>query len=63
MDTYQETSIRINFSKGIDITPVVVFEGVELTDKAETFNNNKHEIEEVLGFITEWENSGCDVFV
>jgi len=63
MDIYQETSIRINFSKGIDITPVIVFEGVELTSKSETFNNNTHEIEEVLGFVTGWENSGCDVFV
>jgi len=63
MNIYRETSIRINFSKGFDITPIVVFEGEEITSKSETFNKNTHEIEEVLGFITDYENSGCDVFI
>jgi len=63
MNIYQETSIKINFSKGMDITPIIVFEGVDFPDKSETFNKNTHKVEEVLGFITAWENSGCDVFV
>ena len=63
MDIYKETSIKIDFDKGIDITPIVVFEGVELEDKAESFNKKTHHIEEVISFIDGWENSGCDVFV
>tara|TARA_R110000782_G_scaffold62337_1_gene128174 strand:+ start:355 stop:546 length:192 start_codon:yes stop_codon:yes gene_type:complete len=63
MDIYQETTIKINFDRGMDITPIIVFEGVEIEDKAESFNKDTHEIEEVLNHITEWENSGCDVFV
>ena len=30
MDIYQETSTKIDFSKGLEITPIIVFEGVEL---------------------------------
>jgi len=63
MDIYKETNIRIDFEKGITITPIIVFDGVELVDRAESFNTNTHEIEEVLNFVNEWENSGCDVFV
>tara|TARA_R110001592_G_scaffold344740_1_gene636236 strand:+ start:56 stop:247 length:192 start_codon:yes stop_codon:yes gene_type:complete len=63
MDIYKETNIRIDFDKGIDITPIVVFEGIEMEDKAESFNKNTHQIEEVLNFVNEWEDSGCDVFV
>mgnify|MGYP001170297966 FL=1 len=63
MDVYQETTIKINFDRGMDITPIIVFQGVEIEDKAKSFNKNTHEIEEVLNHITEWENSGCDVFV
>jgi len=65
MDIYQQTNIEINFSKGMDITPIVVFEGVEMEQPSslQTFNKSTHEIEEVLNFINDWENSGCDVFV
>tara|TARA_R110001583_G_scaffold25807_16_gene93430 strand:- start:201 stop:392 length:192 start_codon:yes stop_codon:yes gene_type:complete len=63
MDIYKETNIKIDFDRGMDITPIVVFEGVELEDRSETFNKNTHEVEEVLSFIEGWENSGCDVFV
>jgi|TARA_B110000908_G_scaffold121467_1_gene142378 hypothetical protein len=63
MDIYKETNIRIDFDKGMDITPIVVFEGIEMEDKAETFNTTTHQIEEVLNFVNEWEDSGCDVFV
>ena len=63
MDIYKETNIKIDFDRGMDITPIVVFEGVELEDISETFNKNTHEVEEVLSFIEGWENSGCDVFV
>ena len=27
MDIYQETSTKIDFSKGLEITPIIVFEG------------------------------------
>ena len=63
MDIYKETNIRIDFDRGMDITPIVVFEGIEIEDEAETFNTNTHEIEEVISFIEGWENSGCDVFI
>mgnify|MGYP003629299819 FL=1 len=63
MDIYKETNIKIDFDRGMDITPIVVFDGVELEDISETFNKNTHEVEEVLSFIEGWENSGCDVFV
>ena len=29
MDTHQKTNIEIHFNNGMDITPIVVFEGVE----------------------------------
>lgn len=61
MDAYRETSIRIDFEKGLEINPIVVFEGVEMEGK--TFTNKTHQIEEVIEFINEWENSGCDVFL
>tara|TARA_R110000787_G_scaffold55932_3_gene128765 strand:+ start:804 stop:995 length:192 start_codon:yes stop_codon:yes gene_type:complete len=63
MDTYQKTNITIDFERGMDITPIVVFEGIEIEDKAETFNTSTHQIEEVISFIEGWENSGCDVFI
>tara|TARA_R110001592_G_scaffold165421_1_gene399809 strand:+ start:445 stop:636 length:192 start_codon:yes stop_codon:yes gene_type:complete len=63
MDIYKETNIRIDFDRGMDITPIVVFEGIEMEDKAETFNKSTHQVEEVLSFIDGWENGGCDVFV
>ena len=63
MDTYQKTNLEIHFNNGTDITPIIVFEGVEQLDKSETFNNQTHEIEELFSFIQEWENSGCDVLV
>ena len=62
MTVHEETTIRIDFDKGMDITPIVVFEGVEQEDKSETFNKKNHEIEEVISFIEGWETS-CDVFV
>ena len=65
MDIYKETNIRIDFDKGMDITPIVVFEGVEMEQPSslQTFNTSTHEIEEVLNFVNDWEDSGCDVFV
>ncbi len=63
MNIHQETSIKIDFDRGMDVTPIVVFDGIEMEDKSQTFNKNTHEVEEVLSFITEWENSGCDVFI
>ena len=60
MDIYQETSTKIDFSKGLEITPIIVFEGVEL--KSKTFSNKTHQIEDLLGYITYNENGGCDVY-
>ena len=63
MNTHSETEIKIRFSKGEVITPCIVFDSVEMTSKAETFHKSTHQIEELLQFILDWENSGCDVFV
>ena len=56
-----ETSIKIEFSKGQEVTPIIVFDGVEL--ETQTFSNKTHQIEELLDFITYNENGGCDVFI
>jgi|TARA_B110000967_G_scaffold56619_1_gene58063 hypothetical protein len=61
MDIYQETSTKIDFSKGLEITPIIVFEGTEIESK--TFSNKTHQIEELLDFITYNENGGCDVYL
>jgi len=61
MDIYQETSTRVEFEKGVEITPIVVFEGDELESK--TFHKQTHQIEELLDYITFNENGGCDVFL
>jgi hypothetical protein len=61
MDIYTETSTKIDFSKGLEITPTIVFDGVELESK--TFSNKTHQIEELLDFITYNENGGCDVYL
>tara|TARA_B110000503_G_scaffold99057_1_gene148305 strand:- start:2087 stop:2272 length:186 start_codon:yes stop_codon:yes gene_type:complete len=61
MNIYKETSIRINFAKGIEITPTIVFDGIEQTSK--TFSNKTHQIEELLDFITYNENGGLDVYI
>ena len=61
MDIYQETSTKIDFSKGLEITPIIVFDGVEL--KSKTFSNKTHQIEDLLGYITYNENGGCDVYL
>ena len=61
MDIYQETSTKIDFSKGLEITPIIVFEGTEIESK--TFSNKTHQIEELLDYITYNENGGCDVFI
>ena len=61
MDIYQETSTRVEFEKGVEITPIVVFEGAELESKI--FSNKTHQIEELLDYIAFNENGGCDVFL
>ena len=61
MDIYQETSTKNDFSKGLEITPIIIFEGVELESK--TFSNKTHQIEDLLGYITYNENGGCDVYL
>jgi len=63
MDIYKETDIKITFDEGGDITPIIVFDGVEMVDKYKTFNKANHQVEELLQHVTHWENSGCDVYV
>ena len=61
MDVYEKTVIKIEFAKGIELTPIIVYEGVEL--KTKTFSNKTHQIEELLDFIAYTEYSGCDVYL
>jgi hypothetical protein len=61
MDIHTQTSIEIDFSRGQDFTPTIVFEGAELESK--TFSNKTHQIEELLEYITYNENGGCDVYL
>jgi|TARA_R110002124_G_scaffold275825_1_gene446435 hypothetical protein len=61
MNIHTQTSIEIDFSRGQEITPVVVFDGVE--QESQTFSNNTHQIEELLDYITYNENGGCDVYL
>ena len=61
MDAHTETSLRIDFNRGQEYTPIIVFEGVELESK--TFSNKTHQIEELLDYITYNENGGCDVYL
>ena len=56
-----ETSIKIEFSKGQEVTPIIVFDGVEL--ESNTFSNKTHQIEELLDYIAYNENGGCDVYM
>ncbi len=61
MDIHSETIIKIEFARGVEYTPVVVFESVEIESK--TFSNKTHQIEELLDYISYNENGGCDVFI
>ena len=63
MTIHTETNLKIQFEKGQAITPIIVFDQVEMTSKQETFHKSTHQVEELLQFIIDWENSGCDVFV
>ncbi len=61
MDIHSETTIKIDFAKGMEITPIIVFDGVEL--ESNTFSNKTHQIEELLDYIAYNENGGCDVYL
>jgi hypothetical protein len=61
MDVHTQTSIEIDFSRGQEFTPIVIFDGIELAGKM--FSNKTHQIEELLDYITYNENGGCDVFI
>ena len=61
MNIHTQTSIEIDFSRGQEITPVIVFDGVE--QESQTFNNKTHQIEELLDYIAYNENGGCDVYL
>tara|TARA_B110000259_G_C14031973_1_gene407148 strand:+ start:1230 stop:1415 length:186 start_codon:yes stop_codon:yes gene_type:complete len=61
MNIHQQTATEIDFSRGQEITPIVVFDGVELESK--TFSKETHQWEELLDYITYNENGGCDVYL
>ncbi len=61
MNSYTETNVKIDFNRGIEFTPTIVFDGVELETK--TFSNKTHQIEELIEYINYNENGGCDVFI
>ena len=61
MDIYKQTTLEIEFDAGVEYTPTIVFEGVELESK--TFSSKTHQIEELLEYITYNENGGCDVYL
>jgi|TARA_R110002126_G_scaffold172970_1_gene321719 hypothetical protein len=61
MKVHAETQIKIEFAKGIEITPIIVFEGIEIESKS--FSNKTNQIEELLDYIAYNENGGCDVFI
>tara|TARA_R110000823_G_scaffold145484_2_gene275662 strand:+ start:224 stop:409 length:186 start_codon:yes stop_codon:yes gene_type:complete len=61
MKVHTETQIKIEFAKGIEITPIIVFEGIEIESKS--FSNKTNQIEELLDYIAYNENGGCDVFI
>ncbi len=61
MDIHTQTSIEIDFSRGKEYTPIIVFEGAEL--ESQTFSNKTHQIEELLDYIAYNENGGCDVYL
>ena len=61
MDIYTQTKLENDFAKGFDIHPIVVFEGVEITEA--TFNKDTHNIDEVLQCITDWENEEYQVYL
>ena len=61
MTTQEQSTLEINFAKGMEVTPVIVFDGVELDSK--TFSNTTHEVEELIDFVHYNENGGCDVYL
>ena len=65
MDIYTQTSLKIDFARGEEITPTIVLDGVVMVGKTynQTFSNKTHQIEELLDYIIYNENGGCDVFV
>ena len=62
MNVHAETQIKIEFANGMEFTPVIVFEGVEL-ENPKSFSNKTHQIEELLDYIAYNENGGCDVYL
>mgnify|MGYP003627876566 CR=1 FL=1 len=61
MNIHDQTALEIEFSRGVEYTPIIIFNEVELESK--TFSNKTHQIEELLEFIAYNENGGCDVYV
>lgn len=61
MDVHTETSLRIDFDRGLSITPTLVDNGNEIESK--TFSKKIHKIEELISFINHYENSDIDLYL
>jgi mRNA deadenylase 3'-5' endonuclease subunit Ccr4 len=62
MDVYTQTATEIDFSRGEEITPTIVDESGHAIE-SKTFSNKTHQWEELLDYITYWENSYCEVYL
>ena len=62
MNVHTQTSTEIDFSRGEEITPTIVNESGEVLE-SKTFSNKTHQWEELLDYITYWENSDCEVYL
>jgi len=63
MNIHQQTALEIDFSKGQEITPTIVDANGRVLDNVTSFNNETHQWEELLDYITYWENSYCEVYL
>ena len=62
MNIHTQTSTEIDFSRGEEITPMIVDESGHAIE-SKTFSNKTHQWEELLDYITYNENGGCDVYL
>ena len=60
MNAHQETTVTIDFHRGIEITPTIVMNGEE--QESVTFSNKTHQLEELLEFIS-YAEIECDVYL
>ena len=63
MNIHQQTAIEIDFSRGEEITPTIVDANGQVLDNVTSFSRETHQWEELLDYITYWENSYCEVYL